>query len=80
MKPEILPVEFQSDFNKYRKLYLNSEKKEPLKDILNKYEKKILQKTLEENKWNQSKAARELRISERTIRYKIENLEIKKAD
>lgn len=74
-----IPKEFQNEFKKI----LSSEKKisspKPLNESIENYEKEIIIQALEDNKWNQSKAARMLRISERTIRYKIEKLGIKEA-
>ena len=42
------------------------------------YEKNILIQALEHNNWNQSKTARMLKISERTLRYKMERLHVHK--
>ena len=49
-----------------------------LQDDLAEHEKRLIQQILKETDWNQSKAARILRISERTMRYKIEKLGIKR--
>jgi len=48
----------------------------PLNESLTDYEADIIGKTLQECDWNQSKAARVLRISEQTMRYKISKLGI----
>ncbi len=47
-----------------------------LTGILEAYEKRILLKVLESNKWNKTAAARALNISERVMRYKIQQLGI----
>jgi DNA-binding NtrC family response regulator len=49
-----------------------------LKDTVENIEKEMIAKSLKKNEWNQSKAAEELGISERTIRYKIGKYGIKK--
>ena len=50
----------------------------PLQESMAAFEEQVIKEALEANHWNQSKAARDLRISERTIRYKIEKLDIRK--
>jgi transcriptional regulator with PAS, ATPase and Fis domain len=46
-------------------------------DNTNAYQKDMIMKALKRNRWNQSKTAQELKISERTIRYKIQKYGIK---
>lgn len=48
----------------------------PLQESLDEFEEELIKKALIACKWNQSKAARALKISERTIRYKIDKLGI----
>ncbi len=48
-----------------------------LKDTVDSIEKTMITEALKKHDWNQSKAAKELGISERTIRYKIEKYKIK---
>jgi transcriptional regulator with GAF, ATPase, and Fis domain len=50
----------------------------PLQRSIDEYEKELIKQALIENKWNQSKAARKLKISERAMRYRMEKLGIKK--
>ena len=49
-----------------------------LGECLAEYEEKLIYNVLVECNWNQSKAARILRISEHAIRYKMSKLGIKK--
>ncbi|MCP5107083.1 MAG: sigma-54-dependent Fis family transcriptional regulator, partial [bacterium] len=50
----------------------------PLPERLNIIEKNIITQTLRKYNFNQSKAARELGVSESGLRYKIQSLKIKK--
>ncbi len=49
-----------------------------LKDATEKVEKEMVQEALKRNEWNQTKAALELGISERVLRYKMKKYRIKK--
>jgi len=49
-----------------------------LQDQINEYELQIIREMLDKTGWNQSEAARQLNISERTIRYKIKKLGLKR--
>ena len=72
---DLLPVEYHQEFKTLTDLRKH---RRPLDESLNEFEAKVIREALLENDWNQSKTARALRISERTIRYKIEKLGIKK--
>lgn len=76
---KILPPELQKELKKIKKdsnvLPLTKSLSESLAD----YEEELIRKTLASCKWNQSKAARMLHISEHDIRYKMKKLNIKKA-
>ncbi len=48
-----------------------------LQEKLAGYEKDLITSALEENKWNQSAAARQLKISVQALRYKIDKLDIR---
>lgn len=48
-----------------------------LNDVVDKIEKEMIELALKNNEWNQTKAASELGISERVLRYKMKNLHIK---
>ena len=76
---DTLPSEFQEEF---KILPTNHEAHSIIKSLqedLAEYEKQLIRHTLEKHNWNQSKAARILKISERTMRYKIEKLGIEKS-
>ncbi len=50
-----------------------------LKDTVESLEKEMIKEALKKHDWNQSKAARDLGVSERTIRYKIGKYKIKRS-
>jgi DNA-binding NtrC family response regulator len=50
----------------------------PLREKLNVIEKSILEKTLKKHKYHQTRAARELGVSESCLRYKIRAYKMKK--
>lgn len=72
MKPEHLPFElsFSDMQQKPSELPLTGN----LEALLANYEREILKNMLNKHKWNQTAAAKELNISERTMRYKIQRL------
>jgi transcriptional regulator with GAF, ATPase, and Fis domain len=75
----ILPKEYESEYKQSLSKYKLVDSKNSLKDFMHKTEKGLIIKSLIENNWNQSKAARALNISERMIRYRITKLGISKA-
>jgi Nif-specific regulatory protein len=78
LEPGILPLEFQKEWQKIKKTGQTASTSRSLGESLAEYEEKIIYNVLVECNWNQSKAARMLRISEHAIRYKIKKLGIKK--
>jgi transcriptional regulator with GAF, ATPase, and Fis domain len=78
IEQSILPDEFKEELNEFMKSQQGYPKRKSLQDDLQEYEAKIIRQALEENDWNQSKTARVLGIAERTMRYKMEKLGIKK--
>ena len=50
-----------------------------LSDSVAQYETQLIRKVLEANDWNQSQAARQLRIPVQTLHYKMNKLGIEKA-
>lgn len=72
LKPEHLPFElsFGETLSQPSNLPLSGK----LEVLLANYERMILQHVLHTHHWNQTSAAKELQISERTIRYKIQRL------
>ena len=71
----VLPRSFAKEIEKYFAAY-KTKKTIPLKESLHNYEKNIILNTLEENNWNQNKAARTLDILEQTLRAKMKKLGI----
>ncbi|MEN8192093.1 MAG: sigma-54-dependent Fis family transcriptional regulator [Bacteroidota bacterium] len=76
----LLPVEFQEEWKKVEAISPKYNLDDSLENNLAAYENKLIRKVLIECGWNQSKAARQLKISERTIRYKMSKLGINKND
>jgi transcriptional regulator with GAF, ATPase, and Fis domain len=74
----MLPHEFQIELKSINRSRKKLDSKRSLDEILSDQEKEILQKSLKDNHWNQSMAARELGIHESTLRYKISKYNIKK--
>ncbi|MFC1568935.1 sigma 54-interacting transcriptional regulator [bacterium] len=72
---KIIPPEFRKELDDLRKL---PRFKKPLTESLADYEETLIRQALEDNHWNQSKAARALGISEQTMRYKMQKLGIQK--
>ncbi len=70
-----LPQDFRIEINKF---FASRKTKSPIsiKQSLHNYEKSLILKALEENDWNQNKAARTLAILEQTLRAKMNKLEI----
>lgn len=75
-----LPDEIQKEIKQMAKIPNIYFKSKPLQDSVDEFEENIIRQTLEENGWNQSKAARLLNISEGTIRLKMKKFGIDKKD
>ncbi|MBN1481113.1 hypothetical protein EH223_01490 [candidate division KSB1 bacterium] len=73
---ELLPFEFTEAFRALSAKSRRSKVEKSLKEEMAGYEKSILEQALEQHHWNQSKTERALRISERTLRYKMERLRL----
>ena len=76
---KVLPVEVQKELTKLKRNASIILPTKSLSESLADYEEELIRKTLISCKWNQSKAARALNISEHDIRYKMKKLNIKKA-
>ena len=76
----LLPIKFQEEWQKFEATSPKEIKDNSLEKNLSNYEIKLIRKALIDCNWNQSKAARQLSISERAIRYKMEKLGISKFD
>jgi transcriptional regulator with GAF, ATPase, and Fis domain len=72
----ILPEELSQEFNKSRWTYDDSHVKKSLTENVAGYERQLIRQSLILNDWNQSKAARDLKMSVQTLRYKIKRLKI----
>jgi transcriptional regulator with GAF, ATPase, and Fis domain len=72
----ILPKEFIEEWQKVETVSPKNDLNYSLEKNLVEYEKKIILEVLIECGWNQSKAARQLKISEYSIRYKMNKLGI----
>jgi len=71
----LLPVEFREEQKQFKNQVQSAKS---LNDCLADYEEKLIREALKDHHWNQSRAARALRISEQTLRYKINKLGISK--
>ena len=76
----ILPIEFQEEWQKVEAISPKYDTSNSLEKNILDYETKLINKVLIECNWNQSKAARQLNISEHKIRYKMNKLGISRAD
>ena len=78
--PDCLPPDIRKDHNKYRSEVQTENTGISLKHRLEDFEAEIIRNTLNECDWNQSKAARLLKLSESNIRFKINQLGIQRQD
>ena len=75
-----LPFELQREFDNFMdEDYVDSDEYASLEERVNNYEKALIINALTNADWNQSRAAKILRTSESTVRYKMKNLGIKKS-
>ncbi len=74
----VLPETLRAEIEKFSNQDSGISRDKSLATRLNEFEKKIILEALNENGWNQSQVARELDVSEQTIRYKIKKLGIKR--
>lgn len=75
---KVIPKEY---LDEYKRITTDETLRPPVKPLhksIEEYEKELIRQVLSDNNWNQSKAARTLKISERAIRYRIEKLGIRK--
>ena len=75
---EVIPREFSKEFKAYSKITDDGSVQKSLLEEIAEYEKQLIHQALIDSDWNQSLAARKLKISERTIRYKMKKLGIRK--
>jgi len=74
---DVLPAELKNEYKKAPSGADPFPQLDSLKKEVAVCEARCIRHALEQSNWNRSKAARALKISERTIRYKIRNLGIK---
>lgn len=74
----ILPSEFRKERERLKSIQAIGQINKSLSESVAEYEAKLIRQALIENNWNQSKAARVLKVSEQTIRYKMGKLRIVK--
>ncbi|MCA9740558.1 hypothetical protein KC734_03410, partial [candidate division KSB1 bacterium] len=72
----ILPDDLRREFEKTASARHDLQVSKSLAERLAEYESQIIRQTLVQCDWNQSLAARQLKISEQTIRYKMGKLNI----
>ncbi|MGA9118377.1 MAG: helix-turn-helix domain-containing protein, partial [Bacteroidota bacterium] len=75
----VLPPEIAKEY-KAATMTPSSKETRALREMLAELEQQKIREALERCHWNQSEAARELDISERAIRYKMDRLGIIKLD
>ena len=76
----VLPAELQKELKKTKRTHEDIPASKALRKSLTEYEEQLIRKTLESCKWNQSKAARMMKISEPSLRYKMKRLNIERMD
>jgi len=76
INPQILPGKYQAELSEFNAKKLPRDTSGPLRKQLASLEKDLLLSALEKSNWNQSHAARELEISEHSIRYKMQKYDI----
>ncbi|MCL4705862.1 sigma-54-dependent Fis family transcriptional regulator [bacterium] len=73
---EILPADIQPEFRSAKTSGAGPSANPSLNHRMQDFEKQIIQQTLADHDWNQSKAARALKISEQKLRYRMTKLGI----
>jgi transcriptional regulator with PAS, ATPase and Fis domain len=76
--PSFFKMEIKEELENYRSETRDFKRSAPLKEYMNHYEAEFIRKTLIDCDWNQSKAARQLEISETNIRYKMNQFKIQR--
>ncbi len=75
---DVLPPEIKKEFKKFRLAHAQAYATKSLKESLAEYEEQLIRNVLLEHDWNQSQAARVLKIPVPTLRYKMGKLGIVK--
>lgn len=76
---KVLPPELQKELKRGERTHENASAKKSLSENLAEYEEQLIRKALESCNGNQSGAARMLKISEHSMRYKMAKLRIEKS-
>jgi transcriptional regulator with GAF, ATPase, and Fis domain len=71
--------DLKAELHEYRQLHGMAAMRKSLKSEVQHFEASMIRRTLEECRWNQSEAARRLQTSEKNIRNKIQQYQIKKS-
>ena len=77
---DILPDDLKDEMRQVKFVYDENSISKSLADQLAEYEETLIRQALTTHNWNQSRAARSLRIPVQTIRYKMSKLGIKKEE
>ncbi|MCI0695458.1 sigma-54-dependent Fis family transcriptional regulator [candidate division KSB1 bacterium] len=78
LRYDLLPPEYQKEFKKNKATSLAQTIRKSLNESLAEHEEQLIRQALIENDWNQSQAARVLKISEPNLRYRMNKLGITK--
>jgi len=78
IEPELLPNAYKQELEQIKISNLIPRSGISMVDRIEEFEKELIENTLMENNWNQSKTARYLQVSEQTIRYKMRKYHIEK--
>ena len=73
---KIIPSDLKSEYQEFELKQKMMAVNKPFKTGLKECEEQILRQALVQHQWNQSKAARSLKISEQMIRYRMKKLGI----
>ena len=74
LESEHFPTDLQGEFNQFALHQEADVENKPLKERLEACEDRIIRQALMERNWNQSEAARVLKISEQNMRYRMKRL------
>lgn len=77
--PEVIPEDIRADFDSYLATQ-SSSSTASLNERLLEYEKQILTEALVESDWNQTQAAKSLKMSEQNFRYRMKKFGIQRPD
>ncbi|MFQ5652255.1 MAG: sigma 54-interacting transcriptional regulator, partial [bacterium] len=78
LRRKILPEDLQTELRNVKFVYDDGLVPKSLDESVAECEEQLIREALDKHNWNQSRAARALRISIQTIRYKMKKLDIEK--